>query len=61
MSIDHLLKRIEVFNDSYELADALQVIADYDSVARYYCIESADNLVGMFNLLMDIKRKLSGV
>ena len=57
-TIEKLIQKIEVFDDSYELAQALREVKT-DSTGEYYCLESAESLIEMFNLLMDIKRQFN--
>ena len=58
LTLDELIKRIEVFDDSIELAISLREIKG-DGVAMYYCKEAAVNLENMFILLMDIKKAIN--
>ena len=58
LNLEQLLERIELFDDAYALAESLYIIEAESSIDRYYLKECSDSLVGMFELLMDIKRSL---
>lgn len=55
---EKLLDRIEVFDDSHEISEALREIAGDDLIGCYYEIEAAVHIDGLWKLTNELGREL---
>ena len=62
MTTEDLLKRVNVFDDSAEIAEELGFIAEYMEDSDSYWLKEAEvHIIGLFELTVELAKKLGYV